>query len=347
INSHFYAASPAECAEVLRRFSSTWIQESADVFAVPLPDVVTGRCPAATFPVYRLFNDRSDVNHRYTPDPAIRDSMIGRGYRSEGYGAGGVAFCALGASVTTGVAAALRVPAWRAPLSRGHMVSIAGTANMNGVTLQGNGDVMGHRTIDAWNGLAAGGTAWWAAANGGHDQGNGTLWENKVYTIDLAADVPRWRLAHPGSPRSMVTPNGDHYLDGLPVSRHTYYSAQYLESIGRVMLVGAAAPYAIGFPAPAFQGGPIMDGFDVSTGRWDPAATWAEAPANAFWVAASIARDPRSDDLYLAARHNFAKWTRSSNAWTRIVPRNADGSVVANPAAWQYGSSLIDVRRSR
>jgi hypothetical protein len=41
--------------------------------------------------------------------------------------------------------------------------------------------------------------------------------------IDLAAT--RWLMLNPGSPQSAVTNTSPYYLDGLPVSRHTYYDA--------------------------------------------------------------------------------------------------------------------------
>src|SRR5262245_21560060 len=34
LDSHFYSASPAECAAVLARFASSWVLESSDVFQV-------------------------------------------------------------------------------------------------------------------------------------------------------------------------------------------------------------------------------------------------------------------------------------------------------------------------
>jgi hypothetical protein len=44
---------------------------------------------------YRLFNGRTDANHRFTTDLAVRTQMIGKGYVPEGYGPQGVALCAL------------------------------------------------------------------------------------------------------------------------------------------------------------------------------------------------------------------------------------------------------------
>ena len=46
-DSHFYSASPAECADVRAKFP-TFVYESPDVMYVALPDVATGDCPAGT-----------------------------------------------------------------------------------------------------------------------------------------------------------------------------------------------------------------------------------------------------------------------------------------------------------
>ena len=93
-DSHFFSASPAECADVAARFPR-FALESAAVFYVALPDASAGTCPADTVPTYRLWNQRTDSNHRYTRDPAIKAQMIARGYVAEGYGADAVAMCTL------------------------------------------------------------------------------------------------------------------------------------------------------------------------------------------------------------------------------------------------------------
>ncbi|MDH4181209.1 MAG: hypothetical protein OEV46_04305 [Betaproteobacteria bacterium] len=53
-----------------------------------------GACPAGTLPVYRLFSNRADANHRYTIDRSVRDAMVARGWVAEGEGADVVAMCA-------------------------------------------------------------------------------------------------------------------------------------------------------------------------------------------------------------------------------------------------------------
>lgn len=91
-DSHFLSADPAECSAVGAKFPA-FVLESSAAMHVFLPDRAAGTCPAATRPVYRLWNGRSDSNHRYTTDPGIRDEMVARGFVQEGYGPGAVAMC--------------------------------------------------------------------------------------------------------------------------------------------------------------------------------------------------------------------------------------------------------------
>ena len=59
-----------------------------------LPNTTTGACPAGTVPVYRLWNQRFDSNHRFTTDPVVKAQMVARGYVAEGYGPDAVSMCA-------------------------------------------------------------------------------------------------------------------------------------------------------------------------------------------------------------------------------------------------------------
>ena len=96
LDSHFYSASPAECAEVRRRFPGAWIEETANAFGIFLPDTATGQCPASSVPVFRAWNGRADSNHRFTTDPDTLQAMVAKGYTAEGYGPASmpVAMCA-------------------------------------------------------------------------------------------------------------------------------------------------------------------------------------------------------------------------------------------------------------
>lgn len=98
-NSHFFSASPAECATVAQKTLtdpnfSGYVEETADAFYIALPGTVSGACPSGTTPVYRLWNARADSNHRYTADVSTKALMVSHGYVPEGYGADAVIMCA-------------------------------------------------------------------------------------------------------------------------------------------------------------------------------------------------------------------------------------------------------------
>lgn len=93
-NSHFYSASPDECALAAALFPE-FIHESPNVMYMRLPDTTTGACPAGTLPVYRVWNRRPDTNHRYTTDLKVRDRMVAMGWVAEGYGPGAVIMCSV------------------------------------------------------------------------------------------------------------------------------------------------------------------------------------------------------------------------------------------------------------
>lgn len=87
-DSHFYSASPEECAQTAAAHPVDWVYESPSVFYVALPDVTSGSCPAGTTPVYRYFNT-STTNHRYTADRVINDRLrTSPAWTAEGYGPG-------------------------------------------------------------------------------------------------------------------------------------------------------------------------------------------------------------------------------------------------------------------
>ncbi len=95
IDSHFYSSKADECEQVKIKFPQQWQFEAAEVFRAFAVDPNSGLCPVDTSPVYRLWNQRADVNHRYTNQQSIYDAMIAKGYKAEGDGnpAQPVAFC--------------------------------------------------------------------------------------------------------------------------------------------------------------------------------------------------------------------------------------------------------------
>ena len=87
-DSHFYSASPTECANTAAAHPVDWIYESPNVFYSTLPDTITGACPAGTSPVYRFFNVNT-TNHRYTAELTLRNQLATTaGWVAEGYGPG-------------------------------------------------------------------------------------------------------------------------------------------------------------------------------------------------------------------------------------------------------------------
>jgi hypothetical protein len=96
LDSHFFSASVIENSAMVNPLllRQAWLIEGEDVFEIATPETLTGACPSATTPVFRLWNNRPDSAHRYTTDPAIRAQMLAAGYIAEGYGPIGVVMCA-------------------------------------------------------------------------------------------------------------------------------------------------------------------------------------------------------------------------------------------------------------
>jgi len=86
LDSHFYSASAAECTAVQAQFPDSWLLESQEVFRAFPVDPNTGKCPASAESIFRLWNNRSDVNHRYTDQAAVYQQMVAKGYIAEGNG---------------------------------------------------------------------------------------------------------------------------------------------------------------------------------------------------------------------------------------------------------------------
>lgn len=93
LDTHFYSASPDECAAVHLKWPDQWTLESGNVFQVYMPDTATGACPAGMLPIYRTWNHRADTNHRYTMDVRVQTMMMNGGFVAEGYGNPPVAMC--------------------------------------------------------------------------------------------------------------------------------------------------------------------------------------------------------------------------------------------------------------
>jgi hypothetical protein len=90
-DSHFFGRGPAECDSTAAK-NPSFVLEAAAFVHIVLP--TGGTCPGGTTPVYRVFSDRGDANHRYMTDRATRDQMVGKGWLAEGDGPDLVVMCA-------------------------------------------------------------------------------------------------------------------------------------------------------------------------------------------------------------------------------------------------------------
>jgi len=90
-DSHFFGRGTQEC-NATGQANPTFILESPDFMHMFLP--LAGTCPASTTPVYRVFSNRPDANHRYMTDRAVRDQMAAKGWLVEGDGPDAVVMCA-------------------------------------------------------------------------------------------------------------------------------------------------------------------------------------------------------------------------------------------------------------
>lgn len=90
-DGHFFGRDANECDGTMTK-NPTFVLESAAFFHLYPPNL--GTCAPGTVPVYRVFSNRPDANHRYTTDRATRDLMQSRGWLAEGDGPDTVVMCA-------------------------------------------------------------------------------------------------------------------------------------------------------------------------------------------------------------------------------------------------------------
>jgi hypothetical protein len=90
-DSHFFGRGDAECTTTGQQ-NPSFVLEDAAFMQMYLP--ANGACPESTTPVYRVFSDRPDANHRYLTDKAERAQMVAKGWQAEGDGPDMVVMCA-------------------------------------------------------------------------------------------------------------------------------------------------------------------------------------------------------------------------------------------------------------
>ena len=89
-DSHFFGRGPAECNATAQN-NPSFVLEDPAFMHLTLP--TAGVCPGNTTPVYRVFSNRPDANHRYMTDRAVRTQMVSTGWLAEGDGPDLVVMC--------------------------------------------------------------------------------------------------------------------------------------------------------------------------------------------------------------------------------------------------------------
>jgi hypothetical protein len=90
-DGHYFGRDKTECDGTMAK-NPTFILEAPSFFH--LYPTAAGSCAAGTVPVYRVYSNRPDANHRYTVERAVRDQMVASGWLAEGDGPDTVVMCA-------------------------------------------------------------------------------------------------------------------------------------------------------------------------------------------------------------------------------------------------------------
>jgi serine protease len=90
-DGHYFGRDAAECGGTMAK-NPTFVLETPAFFYLYPP--AGGTCAAGTVPVYRVYSNRADANHRYTTERAVRDAMVAKGWLAEGDGPDTVVMCA-------------------------------------------------------------------------------------------------------------------------------------------------------------------------------------------------------------------------------------------------------------
>ena len=102
-DSHFYSASPTECAQTKAMFP-TFVEESTGGDVHRPAGCHDGRVPGGRHPGLSRVGQPRDSNHRYTVDRQLRQAMVAQGWIAEGYGPDQVIMCAPNSTPPSAVA---------------------------------------------------------------------------------------------------------------------------------------------------------------------------------------------------------------------------------------------------
>ena len=90
-DGHFFGRDANECDGTMTKHPDFILESSTFLYLFP---PTLGSCGAGSVPVYRVFSNRADANHRYTTIRIVRDHMVATGWLAEGDGSDIVVMCA-------------------------------------------------------------------------------------------------------------------------------------------------------------------------------------------------------------------------------------------------------------
>jgi len=230
------------------------------------------------------------------------------------------------------------LPAWRVPARPFDVLELPGTKLRTLPIFQGGAGSVG-LGFYAYSGGAKSEDDDLYAAGGGHNDG----WGNDIYRLRLWADTPAWERIADRTPFDRIgwgpsEVGRSHYLDGRPASRHTYWHIQYIDQIGRLMFMGAAAVYGNGN-----SGFGTVDAFDPAAGLYLPAGTYASGMSGSFAI--PTAKDGRGNVWQHTTSGTIRRWSPSP------TPDGAPGVITdfgyRGQQAIYETAYVVDTRRNR
>lgn len=203
-------------------------------------------------------------------------------------------------------------PAWMQGKSLNEWIEIPNTSGAGGAAIQAfSGMAMREATSEIIIGAA-----------GGHGDGG----DNRVVSLVLAADQPKW-ITHIG-PSPYAEIDVSHYKDGTPSARHTYQNTYYIESLDRLFLFGARFTYGV---AISFAD---VDAFSFKTNQWDPPGTWAPMPTLGEFGSVKV---PGTDDVF---GNNLTKWSASTATAAYKAGNSSSTSVWSQPITTRTNTAI-------
>ena len=232
------------------------------------------------------------------------------------------------------------LPAWVADLALWHWHEIPNTALSSVDPATRSLGITGPRSkIDAWCGAALKrhGSVYLLGAAGGHGDYAG----NEVNALALNVATPAWVELRGPSANADIIDSTQFYLDSRPSATHTYYATQYIEPLGRLMVMASPGVHGGFPPAPAafpYVGNRRSFSFNLATGDWDGPDHVAQYPGTGDFTSALCVKHPLTHDVYYSRNYGsgWYRWTQATNTWVKL------SDVTRGP--WYAGAAIDPVR---